>query len=979
MSFSDDLKAWIESQEVNLNTALSLSSNSAERVLFLESDLKSVKSGIDNLEANLHGVSDAVGRLSSQLDSLTPQLTFLAGAAESFKIRLGELEDRMRVLEENGPGEPEEPTDPVDPPVDPPPTPPVKTPPTIPADAITIPLYVRESSSVSRSRAFVSTGVPIAESLNLTDISRLTLLDSQGFPIAADFRPTSYWRTAKSSNGIQWVQVSFFDKFDAAQEKQYKLVITPSRWLDAAIPFDAAQTLKAAKTGDLIIVTSNSNMWAISGDGISLDRDSNNIYHLTKSTLKFDGVEGLVDWRKTRRLEIEYAGPLVCYIQVETETNLKFGDQLTTRPSIGKDPATGKPIYPQGSIVVSRRYEFRVGSGTVMCQQVVKFEGTKNGTNWLDKDGVKVNGVLGELWQDTFTLASKPKTLLTQPSSDPLSHWLSIPDVTTRVTQNLRPNRLAKRSYTTDVGGAKDVGESADSRIVAALYTDSEQALVFGLYHMDKYEPQAISYDPATSSISVSYASDRFWLAHHQGVSVRSVIALEDESRLDEVHAELNHPLRLLAQDSAYYSVAGLGAIPSGPKEVDFVGSLLDSYEAALKSICQSTLFNIDRFGLYGLMTYAGLPRYWGENNGGDEVGQLKDNHANAWDDVYKWAALTDYYSSSRTATTLALLSGDSTYLDLLSIPSADRMLHTQIFTGSPDDKWGYIGWAPTGYGCYRSDFNSSHSYYENLYWYYYLTGDRQVVDIISRGENHFINALKTTPLGGRHPHQHIGAMRFLKHAHYDQTQAEKYGAAYESIMLRAIDECYVEGTYNGEVIGLWVDGKKKPNAVNVTLNHYAGSIWDMESLYLFSLERPDLSGRINDIIVKTAKTVIKYGPKLVGGDGTITGKWSRTFKFFWNGLEVQSIITDLANKNDPGDITSGVPSLLYDMDKPGMVAHWVRAGKISGDVELIKKSEELVQHAIASIIKSKLPMGKLMGLCECRLVAAVGTMQGRR
>ncbi|KPA08879.1 hypothetical protein MHK_010903 [Candidatus Magnetomorum sp. HK-1] len=47
------------------------------------------------------------------------------------------------------------------------------------------------------------------------------------------------------------------------------------------------------------------------------------------------------------------------------------------------------------------------------------------------------------------------------------------------------------------------------------------------------------------------------------------------------------------------------------------------------------------------------------------------------------------------------------------------------------------MGWGYTGYGTFRDDPNSSHSYFENLYNYYYMTGDMEVIDIIKyAGEN---------------------------------------------------------------------------------------------------------------------------------------------------------------------------------------------------------------------------------------------------
>ena len=78
--------------------------------------------------------------------------------------------------------------------------------------------------------------------------------------------------------------------------------------------------------------------------------------------------------------------------------------------------------------------------------------------------------------------------------------------------------------------------------------------------------------------------------------------------------------------------------------------------------------------------------------------------------------------------------SGEVEWLDELAFPGALRTLHTQIMQCSPGDPGSTAARRPTGYGAYRTDFNSSHAYFENLFLYYWLTGDSTVVDALRRG-----------------------------------------------------------------------------------------------------------------------------------------------------------------------------------------------------------------------------------------------------
>lgn len=967
----------------------------------LQAWMKNKDSETDNLEANLQGLADAIGKLSGIIDEakkvLGSRLAVLEGSSSALEHRVGQLQIAESALsarvgaleawketheseEDEEPGEePEEPTDPQEPqgPIP-------SKPPAIPSDAYTVPLVVRESASVSRSRAFVSTGVPIPESLNLLDISSLTLLDSKGFPVACDFRPTAYWRTKKSPKVIQWAQLSFFDKFEAGEEKKYKLVIITSGipWLLTGITVEHRVKAEYGSDKKLVHIDTGAIACTIGSAGLVELFDIKNsklILQPVQPKIKFDGV--FSEWSslwKMRRLEIEYAGPLVAYVYVETETNLSFGEPLSTRTS-----------RVPGSIVICRRYEFRAGSGTVICQQTIKWEGTKNGSNWLDKDNVKVNGVLGELWQDTYALSNKPTDISAIASRDSDLEYSDIEGATVSISQSLRSNRLMPRRVDLKTDQTIRFAKKSDGGLISLTYRD--RGLMFGLYHMDKYEPQSISYNPSFHSISVSYASDKFWLAYRQGVQVKSVIALEDESKLDEVWAELNHPLRVFAEDSSYYSVSAHGPVPSNkslktPLDQVLVGSPEDraiDYYAALGSICDATLSNIDHFGTYGLMTYAGWPRYWGNRDGGDEVGKAQDS--TSWDSLYRYGAFTDYYSTSRSSIALSLLARDPTYLDTLSFPSAWRVLHTQIMNGAPDDNWSYIGWAPTGYSAYRSDFNSSHSYFENLYWYYFLTGDRQVIDILSRGQDKMIGTLSNPShqLSGRFPSQHLGCMRFLGHAHYDAAKGERFSKAFNDLMSRAISENYVTGTYNGQTLHFWADGRVGPDnkiigkpgaGRNVTLNQYSQGYWDMENLYWAGVynDKPK-SDSLHpwNVLESLAYTSQQLSFSLAGGDGKVSGKMARNFAFTWDGIQGGKI-TNVTGPLTP--LPSPDEAYLYNTDKPGMCAWWARAAQISGDPEMKKRSRELIDYALELIIEGKpsLPMGKIMGLCEGRLMQAV-------
>ncbi len=162
----------------------------------------------------------------------------------------------------------------------------------------------------------------------------------------------------------------------------------------------------------------------------------------------------------------------------------------------------------------------------------------------------------------------------------------------------------------------------------------------------------------------------------------------------------------------------------------------LAAYDKLIPAVLERTVQGVDAEGLAGLMTFGVYPRYWGEPGSPGEIDCQDPTRRPARTGTTPSGAAPGPTTTTRwpTAAIWAMRSGEVEWLDELAFPGALRTLHTQIMQCAPGDPWFYCGQAPTGYGAYRADFNSSHAYFENLFLYYWLTGDSTVVDVVRRG-----------------------------------------------------------------------------------------------------------------------------------------------------------------------------------------------------------------------------------------------------
>ena len=216
-------------------------------------------------------------------------------------------------------------------PIDPKPLDPIPTPFIIPEGSTIIPLQSTEIANISRTNSLVSTGIPISEELNVTDISRLVLLveadDDDWVSYPADFRPTAWWRTSKSPNGIMFVQVSFVDSFLQGQKLNYRLAVVPEthKVINPELDYGYLDAIHD-KVSSTIMVDTGVARFTIGAEGVfrSIEQSGEELVSSGKTSITFDGKTDSFSDLYIRRMEIEYLGPLVCYVIVETITTSSF-------------------------------------------------------------------------------------------------------------------------------------------------------------------------------------------------------------------------------------------------------------------------------------------------------------------------------------------------------------------------------------------------------------------------------------------------------------------------------------------------------------------------------------------------------------------------------------------------------------------------------------------------------------------------------
>lgn len=828
----------------------------------------------------------------------------------------------------------------------------------------TIPFTIKDTTGQERlADEYAFTGIPLANKLGVKDVNQLRVVLYGGPIVTVDIRPTSHW----PDGSIQWIQV-VFPVVGFSDSVQYELLVygkpqTP-----------VVSQIYAERTDGFTIRVRSEKEYILSIAGLA---EAGLAEGLSGSGIKaiFDGEESKSSM--IRDIYIEYLGTLVCYVVVEGVTDLSFTTYTDKE---------GKP--KSAPISFRRRYQFLANSPLVTVQETIRWEGSFNGTSHEKDQPEKPygqrdpNAVLGQLWRERFTLGSDVEsiTLLDEQKGNSwLMHRL-LSEVS--LVQNLRTSRLLpdKKSanplvYSISRNHSEIYSGKAATGGILSVKTLDNQYVTVALKDMHLHEPQAIRL--VGNEIQLDLASDKFWLPHHSGVEVTYAIHVDSKQPdLNHIWRQVNKPLRGLCQPEQYNESGGfdcLGGImiPSGPldHEVQY------QYDKTMSYTVNNTITKMQAEGFQGLMTWGSVPRYWEE--WGFNTGEMGSG-VDGWDGLLRNWSATDYWCTFKLALEWAIRSGDPQWVETLTIPGAVRMLHTQIMQAAPDDSWFYAGQAPAGYAMYRSDFNSSHQYLENLYLYYLVTGDRTVIDVLERGALNQISYMNDKKgVVGRQPMQWLQACLFLSHCHYAEGSRLTFGRAFDMFIKQAVTNHYLQGLYQGEMESIWTQQPIRTFAtpgteVGLTYeSHQLFSLcfYDMEMLYHFGLRtnnEPINGVRPFDAMINIARTIIRRG---IGSTSknVETSAWLRIFSTDYDGK-------GNFTRFEGGSVDN--QKILFPDDKGTMCLFFSRCAWLSNDPEIKKVSRELVNLMFKQVAGRGLPFGKLIGMLMGRLSGAVAIEQ---
>jgi hypothetical protein len=832
-------------------------------------------------------------------------------------------------------------------------------------------MRVRETTGVARNREVVRSGVPLPRSLNINSVDRLAIVDSSGTAVPSDYRILARWNAGLNATSapIQWLLVAFPATVGANATATYRLVTDGS----VANP-TLASPLGIVRTGDQMTIETGAATFVVGGNPKSLFDEirigSTQLATAGALTARINNTD--TTWSTTRRVTIESAGPLSAVVIIDGSYDL---------------PAVG------GAGVGShRRYIFTAGSPTAIVEQTATWEGSVCDPKGGDITcGGMINGLrVARIRDSLMSRISGSRQITAIGEHDGASMTGAIASgQSASIRQRLRTDRHAPALFEITIPGGSATGSKADGALLAI--SGNEGTLGIAIDHMHRFEPQALrALDDGT--IAIDIADDQAWLGKRQGVFATVAIAALPQSAnrasLDAaLWAPLNHPLHAWPEAAWWAASDAVGEIPVGSLPSQFA-----DYDRAVRTVLTRTITDVESLGTFGLMTYGLFPRLWGNPIYSDEIecGDNDPTPQEAWDNVYWCSTWTDYHNTASTAAIWAMRSGETEWLDEISRPAAMRSLYTQVFQCSPGDDFFYCGQAPAGYNGYRSDFNGSHAYFENLQTYYWLTGDTSVPETLKRGANSMRSYLcKRRPtaacqpddapidefanLTGRVASQWFLTFRFLGLASDDPSFLDDYQAN----LGRAVTQQYIAVDQGGTRYGFMLGGYIPVTAAgdNTTDQIWMTALYDMNNLDRLQRDTNDApignpAMRPSEILLSLARTFAKFGSTVApGANGTASGAWPNQMNFTWSGARIGGTLLSVTYNGGGSD------PLLYDTNKGTLTAALARAAIQNGDPLLRTLATDLTVRSIASSLMISSPLGKEQGELLARLHAAVANL----
>lgn len=813
--------------------------------------------------------------------------------------------------------------------------------------SFSIPIFVKEPAGISRTEEMIQNGIPIPKSYNILDVSLLKITDEDGVEIPSQFTVLSRWKGGKNdtTKAIQWLFVNFKDPISQNETKKYFLT-------------EKFQ----ASTSSSMITTNDSNKIVINTGVSEFTISKSKFSVFEKITILETGKDIVNSTDGYSKLFVNYSDNsnlMEMTAQAPEEVKVEYDGDLFTKVKL-TGVYDNAPTRGNVALRYVARYTFYKGSGHFNIDYNYSWPGTINGGNsfelgWGTVSQLKEKTLLIEkaILKLPISLSSPYQGHVSATNSDAFTGQFSNSDELL-IYQKRRTLMSDPPQFDLKLGTNISNGAMAEKPFVGV--GDASGALGVTIQNMKVYEPQSIQAN--FNEILLNITAEDQWLGPFMGTFTKIGMSVFNDynnfaTKKDELIASTNQgifawpDLKIVSESNCFEELWDNSA-----------STTADNFINILTNISDSTYNDFITLGMHGFMTFGLSPRLFDGVGGWDN--EFGGNQSTITHDHFLFqATFTDYHNAFSNVSRLFAATGDTEFLYKLSFPAARRTLHTQIIQPDPHSPISYSGWAPIGYGGYRKDFNSSHSYFDNLFFYYYLTGDKQVIDTVSyagrtiknwytRQNGLLVDPTLPTPVSFVFPMGRVGSQMneifyFLGHASEDSSFLDDNFNNFERVVTRHIALLKKDGKEYAFItkdnLYLQSSGTFQTEQFWMALNYSIGYMW---KLYL---EYGDIPIGKNKILLSRLykafhNTLWDYVSTVrSAGDGTISGSWSNTVYVDYSGGSYEGNLLDVRPQ------TTG-EAYIYTDNKPSIAALSFRAAKINGnDQEMISKGKETFDH----------------------------------
>ncbi len=605
------------------------------------------------------------------------------------------------------------------------------------------------------------------------------------------------------------------------------------------------------------------------------------------------------------------------------------------------------------------RYEFFAGSPTVIVSHKFFWAGSGSSSS----NGRPSDSYYFTIDNVSLSLPDMPQFTSADVYADPTAFLAGASAQPASIVQ--RRKDLFSDPHRAELVNGSDTASTEFASLPMLINRSDNGTLAVSIDHMDYFEPQSIATDGG-GKIKIQVLAEPQYFADYQGAWARiGVSSLPQSASYGETVTYNFAPLnqRLFAFPiNEYTAMAKVFDELSLTPNSTCVEPLSQSTQAEQKVQCyydkirevtvETGNYLVDQVkndneesDFRGLMTWGSMTGYRSILGSGT-----------AWEKIYSGAWNTDDQKAWNNVNFQFALEGNPAVLYDLSFMAARRMLHTQIIQPDWENSSYFMGWAYAGYHMYRSDPNSSHSYFENLFSYYYLTGDMEVLDILKVGAETKAEDY-TRDSGGDLNDPHTGGVDWVDRVDRRGMQAAKlfqfmghtYDADYlddfKHIFNHAFTRSLVLLQDNTGVEYGFLSTNQDTSSGFSSEQVWMTSLYFMNYLYQLYSEFGDVEiGAYNLRISRVYEAVVRGFMRNVNpSNNAWDQQWFNQFGVNYTGDKIGGTITSIEGTN-----TSGNPLIMYNSGKFPVITTFLRAGKIADDTSITAFGFDGIEWGIA-------------------------------